>query len=128
MKINPKRHGEQINTLIQVWTALNPMKSCSGLSLSEVREGFKASLESRMKVATAQAELAAALRDRDLADEETYKYYKRVLSAIKADAQEGENGPLLKAIISGTRKSRRSGMVHSTPTPAPVLSVVKPAA
>lgn len=128
MNIHSKRHAEQINTLVQVWTALNPTKSYSGLSLREVRVGFQPSLDARARVSAAQAELASAISERDAADQATLKLYKRALSAIKADPSEGEEGHMMKAIISGTRKSRRSGVVHNTPAPATELGVVKPAA
>gem|GEM_PF-3894678 len=131
MKINmisPKRHGEQINTLVQVWTALNPTKAYSGLSLREVRAGFQPSLDARTRVSAAQAELAAAINERDSADEASFKLYKRALSAIKADPHEGEDGPMYKAVSSGTRKARRSGVLHPAPVPQAELTVVKPAA
>lgn len=127
-RVSPRRHGELINTLVQVWTALNPMKSYSGLSLGEIRAGFQPSLNARTRVSAAQAELAAALRERDTADESTLKLYKRALSAIKADPHEGEDGQMFKAVASGTRKARRSGVLHDVPMSPLELSVVKPAA
>lgn len=128
MKSNPRRFGEQINTLVQVWTALNPTKSYSALSLRELRAGFQPCLDARARVSAAQAELAAAINERDTADESAVKLYKRALSSVKADPHEGEDGPMFKAITSGTRKSRRSGVLHNVPTPSSELSVVKPAA
>lgn len=128
MKISPRRHAEQINTLIQVWTALNPARSYSGLSLREVRAGIQPSLDARTRVSAAQAELAAAIRERDTADDATAKLYKRALSAIKADPHEGEDGQMLKAVLSGTRKARRSGVHSSASMASSELSAVKPAA
>ena len=124
MNINSKRHGEQINTLVQVWTALNPTRSYSGLSLREVRAGLQPSLDSRTRVSSAQAELVAAIRERDTADQATLKFYKRALGLIKADPQEGEEGQMLKAVSSGTRKAYRRGVLQKVPTPVTELSVV----
>ena len=128
MKSNPRRHGEQFNTLVQVWTALNPTKSYSGLSLREVRAGFQPCIDSRTRVSTAQAELAAAIRERDTTDQAALKLYKRALSSIEADPNEGEEGQMLKAISSGTRKARRSGILQNGPMPATKLTVVETAA
>ena len=128
MNINSKRLGEQINTLVQVWTALNPMRSYSGLSLKEARTLLQPSLDVRTRISAAQAELTAALRERTTVDQTTVKAYKRLLSLIKADPHEGEDGQMLTAIFSGTRKAHRSGVLHRAPIPATELSVVKPAA
>ncbi len=128
MNINAKRHGEQINTLVQVWAALNPTKSYSGLSLREVRAELQPSLDSRSRVSAAQAELAAAIRERQTADQATIKFYKRTLSLIQADPDEGEDGQMLKAVLSGTRKARRSGVLLKVPASPLELSEVKPAA
>ena len=128
MNINSKRFGEQINTLVQVWTALNPTRSYSGLSLKEARTDLQPSLDVRTRVSAAQAELAAALRERDTVDQTSLRAYKRILSLIKADPHEGEDGQMLTAIFSGTRKARRSGVLHHIPAPVTEPSVIKPAA
>lgn len=128
MNINSKRFGEQIGTLVQVWTALNPTRSYSGLSLSEACADLKPSFDVRTRISAAQAELAAAIRERDTVDQTTFKAYKRTLSLIKADPREGEDGQMLKAIYSATRKARRRGVLHRAPVPATELSVVKAAA
>lgn len=128
MNINAKRHGELINSLLHVWTTLNPTRSYSSLSLSDARANLQPSLDVRTRISAAQTELAAALRERDTVDQTTLRAYRRTLSLIKADPQEGEDGQMLKAISSATRKAHRSGVLQRVPAPMPEPSVVKTAA
>ena len=135
MKVSPKRHAEQMNTLVQVWTALSPTKVFNGITLKEVRGGFQESLEARVRIADAQAELAAAIRARDTADQGSVHLYERTIMAIKADSFVGIGSEMYKAIDSNTRRARRGG-AHMAPASSPAAttstrtepSIVKPAA
>lgn len=131
-KLNPKRLGNQMHTLVQVWTDLNHSKPYSGLSLNEVRLGFQPSLDARARVAAAQAELSAALQERELADQNSTKLYERAIAAIIADPREGKQGQAYRAVTSALRKAQRGGTRGTEKAPnvpiAPALTVVKPAA
>ena len=131
-KQNPKRLGNQMHTLVQVWTDLNASKSYSGLSLHEVRSGFQPSFDARARVAAAQAELTASMQERDLADLNSTKLYERAIAAIVADPREGKQGQAYRAVMAAARTARRSGTkgnekLPGTP-PVSALTVVKPAA
>src|SRR5690242_18831053 len=117
MKVNPRKNVEQMNTLVQVWTALNPGKALSGITLKDVRSGFQRSFDARARVAAARAELSAAFKAREMADDESLKLYKRAVGAIAIDPHEGTDGEMYKALTEGTRSARRHGAAEANPAP-----------
>lgn len=99
---------EQIRTVIKAWTLHRPQKSYAGLSLDDFKTLVAPSGDARTEAAQYEAkarEAKSRLRD---ADKLSRKYVQRVVSGVKADAEDGEDGELYTAMGYVPRSVRNS--------------------
>ena len=80
------------------WANLRPGKMFAGLTLEQYRESVKPSHDIRLQLKELEGRTQAANAQRKQVDINTYATTKRVVFAVKADAQEGENGELYRAM------------------------------
>jgi hypothetical protein len=103
----PKEAVTKINVITQAWSNLRPTKSFGGLTLEQCNEEVKPSLDVRAEIAEAEGKLQSATARRVAADEASMAIVRRVVSGVKADPEEGEDGELYAA-MGFVRKSHRS--------------------
>jgi hypothetical protein len=98
----------RILTIIKVWQLLRPGKRFAGMSLEEFGNAVAPSREARGEVAAAELHLKEArarLKDADVLSRKTVQ---RVVNAVRADGEEGEDGELYSAMGYVPRSVRNS--------------------
>jgi len=116
-----KRAGE----VAQVWESLRPHKTFFGLTLEQFNAARKPSLDERAALADLQGQTKAATTRCHDADARLAEVVQGVISSVKGDPQEGEDGEMYVA-LGYTRKSakyrgrsRRRGNGQVQPAPQP---------
>jgi hypothetical protein len=107
MRKAPKDLLKRMKDVEQAWSNLRPTKSFAGLTLEQYREKIKASEDARADIAASERKVAADTAKRIAADEVNTEIVSRIVSGVKADADEGEDGELYAA-MGFVRKSHRS--------------------
>jgi hypothetical protein len=114
---------EKSNKLMHSWNELAPQTVFAGLTL----EGFRAIVEPVVDIRASiekadQDRVAAAIR-RDAEEKALGEKYLRVVSAIKAAPEHGEDSPLYGAIGYIVRSAKQSGLSRAKKTePETVLA------
>ena len=123
----PKKKIEaRLRQSIEAWRTLRAEKSFCGMTLDQYEQRLLPSFEGRSTVHRLDAEKAEAEAALAMADRETLSLLNRVVNAIKADPDEGEDSQLYEA-FGYVRKSdrlralRRSRKVEEA-APAPTVS------
>ena len=98
----------RILTMIKAWTLLRPDKIFARMSLEDFQKVVAGSRDARMRVAEAEAHLKQELAARDDADKLSRKAVQRVVNAVKADLDEGEDGELYTAMGYVAKSVRNS--------------------
>ena len=111
MAKSPAQTQQRFNDAINGWRSLRPTKKILGMTVDEFEAEFKASSKTREEVADLEAKLLGALSQRDEADASGEKLFARVVNAIKADTDEGEDSELLET-FGYVRKSKRKSGLH----------------
>jgi len=112
MAINPKENLIRITQTLSGWKTLRPEKVFAGLSLAQCEEKLAPSLKARDTIARLDNEQIAAQNQRDDADRVSLDVIQRVISAVKADGDEGEDGELYEAMGYVRKSERRSGLTR----------------
>lgn len=123
MANTPKQNETELKTAVSVWRSLRPTKKFLGLTVDEFEAELKKSHDARTAVSEAEARLSAAIQARNEADVEGLTLVGRLVAAVKADADEGEESEILDAlgfVIPSKRKSglHRKGSVSALPKAA----------
>ena len=108
---------KRINQTLEVWENLRPKKSFAGMTLAQFKAILKPSLDSRAEITNLRNQLKGTIRDRIAADIQSVDACFRVVNAVRADVDEGENGAVYKALGYVTKSDRRSGLHRLVPTP-----------
>src|SRR5262245_54872035 len=113
-----KRAGE----VAQVWESLRPHKTFFGLTLDQFNGARKPSLDERAALADLQGQTKAAKTRCHDADVRLAEVVQGVISSVKGDPQEGEDGEMYVALgyvrrssRVGTRPRRRANGELSSP-------------
>jgi hypothetical protein len=107
MRKTPIALLKRMKDVDHAWSNLRPTKSFAGLTLEQYREKIKTSDDARADVAASESKLAADTAKRIAVDEINMELVSRVVSGVKADVDEGEDGELYAA-MGFVRKSHRS--------------------
>jgi hypothetical protein len=118
---NAKSNGEKIAAVLKAWKDLRPNKSFAGMTLDQFKATVKPSLDARDAIDTLDDQIIAATTERDLADVESMKQVAFVVSAVKGDPAEGEDGELYAAFGYVRKSDRKTGKTNkpkkTPPTP-----------
>ena len=82
------------------------------MTLDEFKAAIKPSLDARATISDAEATTAAAIVQRDNADTLTRSTVLRVVHAVVADKDEGNDGELKKAMGYVRRSERATGLTR----------------
>jgi hypothetical protein len=121
-KVNPKLSLERITTVKRVWGTLRPNSSFYGMTLAQFSEKVQASLDARAELETIDEHRSATAVRRDDADAASMDLIKRIVNAIKADPNEGEDGEMYAALgyvrkgLRASGRSRNRAVARETPS------------
>jgi len=106
----PKTNYEKIQKVLSAWTDLRPQKSFAGMKLAEFTVRIAPSDAARKEISRLENALTAAQNQRTEADEAGLAIALRVVNAVKADEEEGEDGELYETMGYVRRSERKSGL------------------
>lgn len=105
---------DRIANVVDAWSNLRPTRAFAGMTLDEFKAVVQPSLDARDDMTVAKNSFTAAMVRRDNADAAARRVILRVIAAIVADEQEGDNGELYAAMGYVRRDERASGL-HRAP-------------
>lgn len=111
-----KSNYEKTQRVLSAWKDLRPGKSFAGLSLDQFTQSIMPGDAARATIARLENELTAAMNKRDDADAAGLVLALRVVNAVKADAEEGEDGELYEAMGYVRKSERRTGLSRKAKT------------
>jgi hypothetical protein len=114
-KVNPKIALERITTLKRVWSTLRPNRSYYGMTVEEFGLRVKPSLDARAELETIDEHRAATAVRRDDSDVASLDLVQRIVNAIKADPNDGEDGEVYAALGYVRKGLRVSGRPRNRP-------------
>jgi len=94
MARNSSDLNSKLQTVIKAWSLLRPEKSFAGFTLDEFKKAVAPSIELREAIASSNAHTQKLMASRDQADVRTRKVLQRVVSGVRADGDEGNDGEL----------------------------------
>lgn len=112
MPVAPKNSYAKIQKVLAAWKALRPDKAFAGVTLDQFAEALVPCETSRATIARLENEQTAAQNQRDDSDATAMALALRVVSAVKADADEGEDGELYEAMGYVRKSERKSGLAR----------------
>jgi hypothetical protein len=99
---------ERITTMKRVWGTLRPNSRFYGMTLDEFGQKVKPSLDARAELDVIDEHRSATAVRRDDSDGVSMDLINRIVNAIKADPNEGEDGEVYAA-LGYVRKGLRAG-------------------
>lgn len=112
MRRSPKDAEVRITDVIGAWGGMRPAKSFAGYTFDQYKGIVKPSLEVRERIANLERQLQEAVAEREAADAVSLEATRRVIHAVRADSEEGENGPLYAAMGYVRRSQRATGLTR----------------
>lgn len=106
--------------LIKAWGLLRPTKSYAGYSLEQFNVAVAPSFDTRKRVDERVSGLREAMSQREDADRLSRKIAQRVVNAVKADAEDGEDSELYSEMGYIPRSVRNSLQAQRRTKPAEV--------
>ena len=115
MPNSPKETEQRLHNAVNAWRSLRPTKRFIGLTVDDFEAELKSCFKAREEIADLENKLAAAIVTRDEADRKGAQFLLRLVNAVKADADEGEDSELLQALGYVIKSKRRSGLHRGSP-------------
>lgn len=112
MSLSNKQTFEKIEVFIHAWAKLRAGKSFGGLTLEQGIALIQPSRDVRAEIAEAELRLQSANARRVTVDRASMKTLQRVINAVKADPEEGDDGDLYEAMGFVRRTDRDSGLTR----------------
>jgi hypothetical protein len=114
-KVNPKVALERITTVKRVWSTLRPNSRFYGMTCEEFAQKVQPSLDARAELDAIDDRRDATAVRRDDADAGSLDLIKRIVNAIKADPNEGEDGEVYAALGYVRKGLRANGRRRPRP-------------
>ena len=120
---NPAANEQSLRNAIKAWRTLRPTKKFLGKTVDEFEVELKPCFDAREDIEELDSQLTGARNVRDSRDVQGLDLVTRLVNAIKADENEGENSELLEVMGYVIKSKRKSGLHRNTPesnsTPIP---------
>ncbi len=100
MSTAPKNALAQLTQAMQAWETLRQTKSFTGMTLAQFKAKLQPSLTARANQAVIEAQMTAALDQRDNTDKISAAIVLLVVNAVKGDPEEGKDGELFYEVFS----------------------------
>ena len=112
MPVSSKDALEQMNDVTQAWSNLRAGKSFAGLALEQYLGEIKPSHDVRAEIAATEVQLQSLRARRVTVDEASLKVVQRIVNAVKADPEEGDDGELYVAMGYVRKRDRDKGLTR----------------
>ena len=112
MPISSKNTLAKLETISQAWVKLRPGKTFAGLTLEQFLAAIKPSYDVRAEIAESELRMQSAQARRVTVDEAALKVGQRVVNAVKADPEEGDDGEVYVAMGYVRKRDRKSGLTQ----------------
>ena len=94
----------------QPWLKLRPAKAFAGLTHEQFLTSVKPSYDVRDEIAELEVRLQSARARLATVDEQSLKIVQRVVNAVRADPEEGDDGELYVAMGYVRKRDRKSSL------------------
>ena len=94
----------------QPWLKLRPAKSFAGLTHEQFLTALKPSYDVRAEIAELEVRLQSARARLATVDGQSLKVVQRVVNAVRADPEEGDDGELYVAMGYVRKRDRKTGL------------------
>jgi len=121
MTRSPKDTVTRVVEVKTAWENMRPEKSFYGLTLEGFKQEVKPLTDALAEIADLESRLQHAISKRRAATPAAMKVVKGVVSAVKGDPTEGEDGELYAAMGYVAQNQRSTGLKRTrkqAPTPA----------
>ncbi len=112
MPISSKDALVKMDNVTQAWSKLRPGKSFGGLMYDQYLTAIKPSHDVRAEIAECEVRLQSAQARRVTVDEASLKVAQRIVNAVKADPEEGDDGELYVAMGYVRKRDRKTGLTQ----------------
>jgi len=112
MPISSKDVLVKLETITQAWSKLRPAKTFAGLTLEQFLAAIKPSYDVRAEIAESELHLQSGQARRVTIDEASLKIGQRIVNAVKADPEEGDDGEVYVAMGYVRKRDRKSGLTQ----------------
>jgi hypothetical protein len=103
---------EKSSKLLHSWGEIAPETTFAGLSLEGFRAIVEPATELRASIVKADQDRVANVILRDATEKDLSETYLRIVNAIKATPEHGEDSPLYGSIGYKIRSARQSGLTR----------------
>ena len=110
MAISSKVALVRMEDVSQPWLKLRPAKSFAGLTYEQFLIALKPSYDVRAEIAELEVRLQSARARLVTVDEQSLNVVQRVVNAVKADPEEGDDGELYVAMGYVRKRDRKTGL------------------
>ncbi len=112
MASTPKAVADDTQAIMDGWTELAPAATFAGLTLAQYQAAVQPSFDARALVAKLETDLKAAQDARDAADLKTRATNEKVVKAVVADANYGDDSALYERMGYVRKSARASGLTR----------------
>jgi hypothetical protein len=112
MPVSSKDALAKLDNLSHAWSKLRPGKTYAGLTLEQFLAAIKPSYDVRAEIAEAELRAKTSQARRVTVDEESLKIGQRIVNAVKADPEEGDDGEVYVAMGYLRKRDRKSGLTR----------------
>ena len=112
MAMSSRKTLDRFELFLHAWAKLRPGKALAGLTVEQSTALIQPCRDVRSEIAEAELRLQSANARRATVDAEFEKVLQRVINAVKADPEEGDDGDLYEA-MGFVRRSVRSTASHA---------------
>ncbi len=112
MAISSKVALVRMEDVSQPWLKLRPAKSFAGLTYEQFLITLKPSYDVRAEIAELEVRLQSARARLVTVDEQSLNVVQRVVNAVKADPEEGDDGELYVAMGYVRKRDRKTGLTQ----------------
>lgn len=112
MPMSSKHTLAKLDTVTQAWSRLRPGKTFAGLTLEQYLAAIKPSHDVRDEITESEVRLQSSQARRATVDEQSLKVAQRVVNAVKADPEEGDDGELYVAMGYVRKRDRKTGLTQ----------------
>ena len=104
MAMSSRKTLDRFELFLHAWAKLRPGKALAGLTVEQSTALIQPCRDVRSEIAEAELRLQSANARRATVDAEFEKVLQRVINAVKADPEEGDDGDRTRALQSARRR------------------------
>lgn len=102
----------RLEEIAEAWRKTAPETRLAGMSYEEFQAAASPTRSIREEIQMARVEIKGKISTRQTIDSQGRELATRVVAAVVAEASQGHNGPLYRAMSYVTKEERRSGLVR----------------